>query len=115
MAEGDGRMLWHITVCLTTRADGTYAYFFSLIVVFWGDCFRVGLGMMHNCYGIKRLIVVVVVGIGHDTGCFPHRVVWEMGLGQQALCNDCWGMRCSLVDCFLGGRLLERIVDTFSP
>jgi len=30
MAEGDGCMLWHITVCLTTCADGMY--FFSLIV-----------------------------------------------------------------------------------
>ena len=25
-SEGDGRMPWHITVCLTTRADGTYLF-----------------------------------------------------------------------------------------
>jgi len=27
-SEGDGRMPWHITVCLTTRADGTFVLFF---------------------------------------------------------------------------------------
>jgi len=27
--EGDGRMPWHITVCLTTRADGEYIAYFG--------------------------------------------------------------------------------------
>jgi len=34
-AEGDGRMPWHITVCLTTRADGKL-FVKWLIVFFWG-------------------------------------------------------------------------------
>jgi len=33
-AEGDGRMPWHITVCLTTHADGKL--FVKWLIVFLG-------------------------------------------------------------------------------
>jgi len=51
--EGDGRMPFHITVCLTTRADGEY------MVVLVDCCFIVVHGKLVHvvCEKVSRLIV----------------------------------------------------------
>jgi len=45
-AEGDGRMPWHITVCLTTHADGKL--FVKWLIVFWGVGQKVLLTIQSN-------------------------------------------------------------------